>query len=98
MAYVNFTPAGFCAWRQSSPEEAELLNLGVDPAWRGRGVASRLLDALRSAARGEIFLEVSETNAHAIALYRKLGWEQIGIRRAYYRRGSNAVVMKIRSW
>jgi ribosomal protein S18 acetylase RimI-like enzyme len=98
MVCVNSTPAGFCAWRQSAPEEAELLNLGVDPAWRGRGVASKLIDELRRAARGEIFLEVAATNAPALTLYRKRGWEQIGIRRGYYAGGIDAVVMKIRSW
>jgi len=92
-------PAGFCAWRQNLPDEAELLNLAVYPEFRRQGVASRLLEALGEAARGEIFLEVAESNIAAIALYRRYGWEQTGIRKGYYHQGKiNAIVMKKRSW
>jgi ribosomal-protein-alanine N-acetyltransferase len=62
-------------------------------------VASALLSAVCEQARGTIFLEVAEPNIPAIALYRKLGWEQTGVRAGYYNHGSvNAVVMKKRSW
>jgi len=99
LALFDSLPAGFCAWRQTSPREAELLNLAVDPAWRRRGVASALLTALEKAAAGDIFLEVAEPNGPAVALYTRLGWEQTGVRRGYYCRGTiNAVVMKKRSW
>ena len=99
IALADSVPAGFCAWRQVSPEEAELLNLGVDPAWRRKGVASALLDALTQAAGGEIFLEVAEPNEAAIALYLRHGWVSAGMRRGYYAQGRiNAVVMKKPSW
>ena len=92
-------PVGFLAWRQTAPDEAELLNLGVLPSARRQGVAAALLSALREAAQGVIFLEVAITNVGAIALYGKLGWEQIAIRRGYYDHGkTDAVVMKKRSW
>src|SRR5579863_8371335 len=58
IAYLGDAPAAFCAWRQTSGDEAELLNLAVDPAYRRRGVASALLDALSRSASGSIFLEV----------------------------------------
>jgi len=91
--------AGFCAWRQNLPDEAELLNLAVDPDYRRRGVASGLLDALLKIARGEIFLEVAQTNTAAVGLYLKFGWEQTGLRKGYYSQGMiNAIVMKKRSW
>ena len=90
---------GFCAWRQTAPDEAELLNLGVDPGARRKGVASALLDALCTHAQGEIFLEVAEPNAPAIALYVKRGWTPVAVREGYYEQGRiNAVVMKKRSW
>lgn len=92
-------PAGFCSWRQSAADEAEILNLAVDPAFRRRGVASALLSAVSGQAQGTIFLEVAESNSRAIALYRKLGWEFAGVRPGYYDHGVvNAVVMKKRSW
>ena len=95
LARFDSVPAGFCAWRQVSQGEAELLNLGVDPEFRRKGVASELLNALNEAARGEIFLEVAEPNVAAIALYQHHGWVAVGIRRGYYDRGKiNAVVMK----
>jgi ribosomal-protein-alanine N-acetyltransferase len=99
VALIGGTPAGFCSWRQSTPDEAEILNLAVEPAWRRRGVASALLTAVVEQARGAIFLEVAEPNAAAIALYRKLGWVDAGFRPGYYDQGTvNAVVMKKRSW
>ncbi|HWE49210.1 MAG TPA: GNAT family N-acetyltransferase, partial [Bryobacteraceae bacterium] len=76
--------AGFCAWRQNLSDEAELLNLAVSPDFRRQGVASKLLAALARAAKGSIFLEVAETNAAALELYRKSGWEPCGIRKGYY--------------
>ena len=99
LATVDSVPAGFCAWRRTSREEAELLNLGVIPALRRHGVASALLEALIDEARGEIFLEVAEPNLSAIALYRKHGWAEIAVRPGYYDAGrTSAIVMKKSSW
>lgn len=99
VALLGTTAAGFCSWRQSTPDEAEILNLAVDPAWRRRGVASALLNEVARRALGTIFLEVAEPNAAAIALYRKLGWREAGVRPGYYNHGTvNAVVMKKCSW
>ena len=99
VATVGATLAGFCSWRQSAPDEAEILNLAVDPEWRRRGVGSALLDAVFEQARGAIFLEVAEPNSPAIALYRKRGWVDVGRRSGYYNNGTiNAVVMKKTSW
>jgi ribosomal protein S18 acetylase RimI-like enzyme len=90
-------PVGFCAWRQSTPDEAELLNLAVDPASRRRGVASALLTALADTALGTVFLEVAEPNLAAVTLYEHHGWVRNGVRKAYYDRGKiNAIVMQKR--
>ena len=95
LASVEGMAAGFCSWRQTAEDEAELLNLAVDPDFRRRGVALALLEALGKAARGTIFLEVAENNSGAIALYRHAGWEQIAVRKGYYEQGKmNAIVMK----
>jgi ribosomal protein S18 acetylase RimI-like enzyme len=99
IALVDSAPAGFCAWHQVSQGEAELLNLGVAPVYRRKGVAGALLNALYRAADGEIFLEVAEPNSGAIALYKSQGWASVGVRKGYYEQGRiNAVVMKKRSW
>ena len=86
--------AGFCWWRQSANEEAELLNLGVSTEARRKGVATLLLRMLRRKARGAIFLEVAENNPGAISLYTGEGWTVIGTRPGYYAPGINAIVMK----
>jgi ribosomal-protein-alanine N-acetyltransferase len=99
IATADGATVGFCSWRQSAPDEAEILNLAVEPGWRRRGIGSALLNAVAEQARGTIFLEVAEPNTPAIALYRKLGWAQAGVRPGYYDHGTvNAVVMKKRSW
>ena len=99
IAFAGAAPAGFCAWRQTLPDEAELLNVAVDPDYRRRGIGSRLMETLLGAARGGIFLEVAESNTRAIALYRKFGWMEAGIRVGYYNQGKiNAIVMKKSSW
>ena len=99
VALVNSTVAGFCSWRRTAPGEAELLNLAVDPAFRRHGVASALLEVLGAQAQGTVFLEVAEPNTAAIALYRRLGWEQVGLRAGYYDHGTiNGIVMKKCSW
>lgn len=95
VAMIDGTPVGFCSWRQTASDEAELLNLAVDPAFRRRGVGRALLGALEKAASGAIFLEVAETNMPARVLYRKAGWKEIAVRKGYYDQGNiNGIVMK----
>lgn len=79
--------AGFYLSRQVVDEE-ELMLLAVDPAMRRQGLASRLLENLKTSAaeRGtiRIFLEMREDNP-AEYFYRKFDFEQIGFRPDYYR-------------
>lgn len=67
--------------------EAELLLLAVRRQDQKRGVGQRLLDAFaaRAAGRGarRLHLEVREGN-HAVNLYRRAGFTQVGRRRSYY--------------
>jgi [ribosomal protein S18]-alanine N-acetyltransferase len=68
--------------------EAHVLNICVHPRAQSRGHGRRLLGALLDKARDagvdKVFLEVRPSNTHAIALYRSVGFEEIGIRPAYY--------------
>ncbi|MBS8228902.1 GNAT family N-acetyltransferase [Vannielia litorea] len=74
---------------QSAGAEAELLTLAVAPESRRRGLGRTRLDAFHTEAaqRGATttLLEVSATNAPALALYEAAGYREIGRRRAYYR-------------
>jgi [ribosomal protein S18]-alanine N-acetyltransferase len=79
--------AGFAVFRLAG-DEAELLSLAVTRKWRGKGVGSALMQAaredLRNSAVQHMFLEVEDGNIPALALYRGLGFVEIGRRKAYY--------------
>ncbi|MDR3526677.1 MAG: ribosomal protein S18-alanine N-acetyltransferase [Rhizomicrobium sp.] len=69
-------------------DQSEVLSLGVTPAARRRGIASELLSAaIKQAAECGVitmFLEVDCSNFPAIALYKRLGFAEMGRRKAYY--------------
>lgn len=79
-------------------DEAEVLTLAVDPAARRRGIGRALLGraAQTASARGarSLFLEVAATNAAARALYSGSGFVEVGRRRAYYRGGADALILR----
>jgi ribosomal-protein-alanine N-acetyltransferase len=86
-------PVGFVLARLAAGE-AEILTLAVARSHRREGLGWRLMDAvLRElhAARAEaLFLEVDETNQAAIALYRRLGFREVGKRPRYYQKPDSA--------
>jgi [ribosomal protein S18]-alanine N-acetyltransferase len=88
---------GYACFRQGGGE-AELLRVAVEPAARGGGLARRLIAAgferLRAAGVVTCHLEVRPDNAGALAVYRALGFNLLGRRRAYYRDGSDALVLR----
>ncbi len=94
-------PVGFVLARVAGAE-AEILSLGVDPAWRGRGAGTALMTAVlaRAGAAGaeEVFLEVAESNRPALGLYHGLGFVRVGRRPGYYRSGAgsgeNAITLR----
>jgi ribosomal-protein-alanine N-acetyltransferase len=66
----------------------ELENIVVKEPARRRGVGTSLLNELVAQARSQqgsiILLEVRESNQKARGLYRKLGFEERGLRKSYY--------------
>jgi ribosomal-protein-alanine N-acetyltransferase len=83
-------------------DEAHLLNLAVDPAHQRRGCGRRMLDwiarTMHEYGAQSLLLEVRPSNLEAQRLYRGYGFEQIGLRRAYYpaRWGrEDAIVMRV---
>jgi [ribosomal protein S18]-alanine N-acetyltransferase len=81
---------------RTPPFEYEVHTIGVDPAYQGRGVGRRLLDELLNLTAGAVVhLEVRTDNAPAIALYRSVGFAEVGLRRRYYRvSGADAYTMR----
>jgi len=84
-----------CAIIRIAAGEAEVLTIAVAPSARRRGVGgtvlSRALDAAREGGAPRVFLEVAADNAPALALYRRHGFGQAGLRRGYYPRASHRV-------
>jgi ribosomal-protein-alanine N-acetyltransferase len=70
-------------------QEAEILNLAVEPAARGRGIGEALLaEALRrlgAGGRSAVYLEVRPSNTAARRLYAAAGFREVAVRRGYYR-------------
>ena len=74
------------------PFEAELQAITVAPQARRQGIASALLAHGIAQARAwnseRLLLEVRASNQAAIAVYRRAGFLQDGVRRGYYRNGA----------
>ena len=68
--------------------EAHLLNLCIEPDYRGAGLAGVLLDEVIAGAAtvgaSSLYLEVRPSNVSARRLYRGRGFREIGVRRHYY--------------
>ena len=69
-------------------EEAQVTNIALTSAQRGRGLGKVLMTRLMcaAAARGaeRMTLEVRPSNTPALRLYERLGFAAIGVRKKYY--------------
>ncbi|MBV8424723.1 MAG: ribosomal protein S18-alanine N-acetyltransferase [Candidatus Eremiobacteraeota bacterium] len=79
-------------------EDSHITTIAVQPEFRGRGLGEQmlihLLDEAMTRGASWITLEVRETNDVAQRLYRKYGFTNVSVRRAYYSdNNENAVVM-----
>jgi ribosomal-protein-alanine N-acetyltransferase len=86
-------PVGFVLCRLAAGE-GEILTITVARSHRRQGLGWLLMDAvlreLHAARADVLFLEVDETNAPAIGLYRRLGFREVGRRPAYYRHADDS--------
>lgn len=81
-------------------DEAHIGTIAVHPDDRQKGIGQKLLaTALYHAALGgmlHVFLEVRRSNEAAQAMYRKFGFEEVGVRKRYYRdTGEDAILMNL---
>ena len=79
-------------------DEAEITNVAVEPEARRNGYATlMLLELLKQAKQDgikKVYLEVRYSNVGAIALYERLGFKRLGLRRDFYERPKeDAIVM-----
>lgn len=92
---------GFISGRVTA-DEAEIITVAVMPEARKLGVATQMLTSfLKQAADMQaqsVFLEVVDSNTAALKLYKGFGFEQVGLRKQYYRwpdgTANDALVMK----
>jgi [ribosomal protein S18]-alanine N-acetyltransferase len=82
-------PCGMILCRAAAGE-AEILTIGVAPSTRRGGVGLALVQAAAGLAETlgaqSVFLEVAADNPAALALYRRAGFEAVGVRARYYAR------------
>lgn len=75
--------------------EASIDSIAVSPEYRRQGVAEKLIRAAFEGYSGDVFLEVRQSNLAARELYKKLGFEEISVRKNYYEKPTeNAIIMK----
>lgn len=87
----------FVLVRLAGPE-AEILTLATRPDMQGQGRATTLLrDTLRRLTAvnvEELYLDVSDQNTAARALYARRGFTSFALRHNYYKNGTTAICMK----
>jgi ribosomal-protein-alanine N-acetyltransferase len=80
--------------------QGDIQTVTVAPRARRNGLARtmllRLIDEARRRGAEELFLEVRIDNEGARALYEQLGFEQVAVRKRYYKGGIDAVSMMLR--
>lgn len=79
-------------------DEVHINNIAIDSTKRGYGYGRELVESVLKSFKGNysVTLEVRNDNYIAINLYRSLGFEQMGIRKDYYGKGQDALIMWIR--
>ena len=74
---------------QTVIDESDMMNVAVHPDHRRKGIAEKLVvelvEALKKRESHCLTLEVRASNDQAKALYEKLGFFRVGLRKNYYR-------------
>ena len=87
-----------CRWLVA--DECHVLNVAVHPRMRRKGIAGQLMSNALAEAEARkaqvVTLEVRRSNLAARSLYRKLDFEERRLRRNYYGRGEDAIVMELK--
>lgn len=101
VALQDGTVVGYvCAWQVL--DECTITNISVQPELRRRGIGElmleKLFDIMKARDVQHYYLEVRASNLPAQALYGKLGFRQVGLRKEYYHNPEeDAVVMALDS-
>ena len=101
IAEADGTVCGYVG-SQTVLDETDMMNIAVRPDCRRKGIAAALIAELvsRLKARGSriLRLEVRESNLPAIALYKAMGFTQLGLRKNYYRNPKENALILGKEW
>lgn len=79
-------------------EDVFLVNLAISPPYRRKHIGTHLLAYLIKMSKEKngkrMLLEVKRSNTSARAFYHKNGFVEIGIRKDYYKKGEDAIIME----
>jgi ribosomal-protein-alanine N-acetyltransferase len=93
---VDGAVAGYAGIMRAG-SDADILTVAVVPRHRAQGHGAALVEHLLRIAEGwrclAVFLEVEQSNAAALHLYRSAGFAEVGIRRHYYGTDRHAITM-----
>ena len=87
---------------QSVLGETDMMNIAVHPDYRRQGIAEALVvslvERLKEKGNHSLMLEVRSSNEPAKALYEKLGFQQVGLRKNYYRNPREDACILRKEW
>ena len=82
--------------------ETDMMNIATHPDYRKKGIGTSLINALIDvlAEQGShsLMLEVRASNDPAISVYKKLGFDEIGRRKNYYRNPKEDALILRKEW
>ena len=87
---------------QTCGDETDMMNVAVDPNYRRCGIARQLIEALilqlQDRGSHSLTLEVRVSNMPAVTLYGSMGFEQVGLRKNYYRNPKEDALILRKVW
>ena len=84
---------------QTVLQEADMMNIAVAESHRRKGIARMLVEALiRQLDAYQLTLEVRASNVPAISLYEAMGFQQVGLRKNYYRKPKEDALILRKEW
>ena len=87
---------------QTVLDESDMMNVAVDPGFRRQGIARALIETLIAelAKMGSrcLRLEVRVSNENARALYERMGFLKLGLRKNYYHNPKEDALILGKEW
>ena len=84
-------------------ENTDIFEIAIKKEYQGQGFGEKLLkksmediiekNMNKNFSKNKFMLEVNEKNVKALKLYEKIGFERISIRKNYYGKNENAMIM-----